>query len=342
NLSPHQNNTTTPIYRVGFLFNHEHLHQISHSATVGFVLSTLSPAVEVILIASSAAQLDYLQTLARDYPDHNCKFRLITLSPLLKTIGTVIDKALPFTKVMMLRQNLEVFREQDALVVPEKTSLLLRSRFGLSDLKFIYTAHGAGDRAIGFDRTTANFDLIFLSGEKIRRRMQAEGILKTASSRIIGYPKFDAVDAFGRKPEKLFNNDRPTVLYNPHFDPELSSWYKHGQAILEYFYRSDRYNLIFAPHVMLFTRKIHLSPTKYRPGWVWKIPSRYKSCPHILIDTGSLACTDMTYTLAADVYLGDVSSQIWEFLVHPKPCLFVNTHNVAWEDDPNYLHWHTG
>lgn len=29
----------------------------------------------------------------------------------------------------------------------------------------------------------------------------------------------------------------------------------------------------------------------------------------------------MTYTPAADIYLGDVSSQSYEFLLDPRPCL---------------------
>ena len=33
----------------------------------------------------------------------------------------------------------------------------------------------------------------------------------------------------------------------------------------------------------------------------------------------------MTYMRAADLYLGDCSSQIYEFLAHPRPCVFLNT-----------------
>ena len=44
----------------------------------------------------------------------------------------------------------------------------------------------------------------------------------------------------------------------------------------------------------------------------------------------------------ADIYLGDVSSQIYEFLASPRPCLFLNTHQVMWHDDQNYAHWRLG
>ncbi len=47
----------------------------------------------------------------------------------------------------------------------------------------------------------------------------------------------------------------------------------------------------------------------------------------------------MSYTTAADIYLGDVSSQVYEFLYEPRPCLFLNSHEFAWKSDPNFAHW---
>src|SRR3546814_6362259 len=47
-----------------------------------------------------------------------------------------------------------------------------------------------------------------------------------------------------RAGELLFDNDRPTVLYTPHFRPALSSWPKWGMAVLDLFANSNRYNLI--------------------------------------------------------------------------------------------------
>jgi CDP-glycerol glycerophosphotransferase (TagB/SpsB family) len=63
---------------------------------------------------------------------------------------------------------------------------------------------------------------------------------------------------------------------------------------------------------------------------------------NIRVDLGSNCCIDMTYTLGADIYLGDVSSQIYEFLLQPRPCVFLNAHGAQWQDDPNYLHWTCG
>ena len=62
----------------------------------------------------------------------------------------------------------------------------------------------------------------------------------------------------------------------------------------------------------------------------------------ILVDLGSRRSVDMTYTLAADLYVGDVSSQVYEFLVRPRPCLFVNAHDAAWEGSEDYAMWRFG
>jgi hypothetical protein len=227
-------------------------------------------------------------------------------------------------------------------VAPEKTSLLLRSTGGLKSLKFVHTRHGAGDRAIGFDRRSGEFDLVLMSGEKIRDRLQAAGLIVAGGYAIVGYPKFDACSVPDDARPRLFANDRPTVLYNPHCSPRLSSWFADGQKVLEAFYRSDKYNLIFAPHVMLFRKRIQISLKPFRVAWTGTVPERYLACPHILVDLGSERSTDMTYTEAADLYLGDVSSQIYEFLRRPRPCAFIDSHATDWQGDGNFRHWTCG
>ena len=81
------------------------------------------------------------------------------------------------------------------------------------------------------------------------------GLLNPGGYAITGYPKFDIAAGQGR-PIKFRGSNRPIVLYNPHVSPHLSSWYKQGRAVLDYFLASDRYNLIFAPHIMMFERRM--------------------------------------------------------------------------------------
>jgi hypothetical protein len=250
------------------------------------------------------------------------------------------DRLVPARKLLVYRDNLDFFRQFDALVVSEKSSLILKARYGLDNIKFIHTRHGAGDRAIGFNAESAQFDLILVSGEKIRDRLVCDAGVPPEKIRITGYAKFDIIVP-EQKP--LFPaSDRPTILYNPHPSPHLSSWFKFGAEVLEQFYQSDRYNLIFAPHVMLFARPWTVTIDRLSIASVKKPAARYHEAPHMLMDLGSPACTDMTYTNAADLYLGDVSSQVYEFLNRPRPCLFLDAHDTPWQGNPNYRHWTTG
>jgi CDP-glycerol glycerophosphotransferase (TagB/SpsB family) len=201
--------------------------------------------------------------------------------------------------------------------------------------------HGSGDRNVAYHPELAQFDLFLLSGQKLADEMVRHGIARADQCRLIGYPKFDTVDLAERP--RVFDNDRPIFVYNPHFDPYLSSWYDQGNAVLEYFRRNPQFNLIFAPHIMLFRKKLHVSleyrAIRIRPD----IDPTYRDCPNILIDTNSIRLSNMSYTRAADVYIGDVSSQVYEFLARPRACFFLDTHSRTRPGDPlPYEFWQNG
>lgn len=337
----HYAKPAAPSVRCGFLFNHDHLHQIAHSAPIAFELIRHAAHLQVTLLVTSQQQYDCLKSAAARYNVTDCDIRLLRLPLLLRALQRLLDAVLPFSRVLMLLLNRAQFAALDVLVVPEKTSLLLRSLFGLKNLKFVHTRHGAGDREIGFDRASGEFDLVLMSGEKIRDRLKSAGLLKQDGYAIVGYPKFDLHANIVARP-KLFNNNRPTVLYIPHCSPRLSSWYRDGRAVLEAFYQSDKYNLIVAPHVMLFKKSVQISIDRLSVDTPGDIPARYRDCPHMLIDTGSEQSCDMTYTQAADLYLGDASSQVYEFLHRPRPCVFLNSHSIEWQHNDNFRHWNAG
>lgn len=325
--------------RIGFLFNHDALHQVSHSAPVIAEL-VLRPGADVTVLTSSRAQEARVRSLLGDASG---SVRFVRLD--IGRVAAALDRALrwvaPFRRIAVLRDNLAAFAALDILVVPETTSLLLRDRFGLDRLKFVWIPHGAGDRSVGFRAVARGFDLILLSGAKVRDRMLAAGILTPDNHAIVGYPKFDTLDPAAELPP-LFDNGRPTVLYNPHFDPALSSWYAMGRQIIDWFAGQTRFNLIVAPHVMLFKRRLHSSVEHRRVRWRGPIGDRYRGLPHILIDEGSTRSVDMTYTRSADLYLGDASSQIYEWIARPRPAVFLNPGHVDWGDNPDFAHWHLG
>ncbi len=236
------------------------------------------------------------------------------------------------SKLAILIANLGKLRSMDALVVAERTSTLLK-RLPIKTPAMIHIPHGAGDRARSYDKRIALFDHVIVAGPKDKRRMIELGLVTDESCSVSGYIKAAALKAMTPQRPKLFKNDRPTVLYNPHFSGELSSWPVFGQDVLEHFVNQSRYNLIFAPHIRMFAGAAQTERQAI---------DAYDAHDHIHIDLGSDRSTDMTYTRAADIYLGDVSSQVYEFLLSPGPCLFLSREKFNWQDDPDFAHWRYG
>jgi hypothetical protein len=325
--------------RIGFLFNHDELHQVAHIAPIISALQRQVPGARVEVITSSERQAEAV----REFLDPACPMPVFwSIRPNLgsRLLESMLGNMVPLNRLSSLKRNTALFREFDALVVPETTTTFLKKQGQMDRPKLIFFPHGAGDRSIGFSPEIGLFDYVLLPGAKTRDRMLAAGVIRPDNHRIVGYPKFEA---YGDRPRvKLFDNDRPTVLYNPHFDPLLSSWFRFGEQVLDYFANQDDYNLIVAPHVMLFQRKLLASVEHRLLRFRQRIDPRYARLDHIHIDTGSTRSVDMTYTSAADIYLGDVSSQIYEFIRTPRPAIFLNSHDAEWRGNPNYEHWNFG
>lgn len=326
--------------RIGFLFNHDQIHQVAHSLPIAMALANGGFDGEIIVATTNDRLAAEVRRLAGPMLGATIRHVALALAPRSAKMARVLGGLLPAGKLLLYRDNLDFFRSLDLLVVAEKTSLLLKTRYGLSDLTMIHTRHGAGDRAIGFDPASARFDHVLCSGEKIRRRLIAEAGVDPDTVSIVGYPKFDMVRQAGRTHH--IARERPVALYNPHVSPHLSSWYKHGRVVLEHFGRDDSRELIFAPHVMLFERPFVVTIDRLSVNRAGKIDNRYLHGDNMHFDLGSRASTDMSYTMAADIYIGDASSQVYEFLLRPRPCIFLNSHGVKWRDDPNYAHWQAG
>lgn len=326
--------------RIGFLFNHDQIHQIAHSLPIALALAESGFDGEILVATTNAALAEEVRRIGGDLIGTRIEHVELAPAAASRRLDALFGKLLPARKLLIYRDNLDFFRSLDVLVVAEKASLLLKTRYGLDKLAMIHTRHGAGDRAIGFDKASAAFDHVLCSGPKIRDRLIAEAGLDPGAVTIVGYPKFDLVR--GQVSHDFLPTVEQAVLYNPHPSPHLSSWYRHGHDVFEHFLDNPRQGLIFAPHVMLFQRSFVVTVDKLSIDRAGAIPPRFLRGDNIRIDLGSRASTDMTYTLAGDIYLGDASSQVYEFLLRPRPCIFVNSHRYAWEGDPNFRHWQTG
>ncbi|MEQ1510607.1 MAG: hypothetical protein ABL909_09450 [Sphingopyxis sp.] len=331
-----------PSMRIGFLFNHDQVHQVAHSLPIALALARRGCDAEIIIAITSAKIGDEVLRLAGGALPNGITLNQLGLTSWSsRLLSGALGRFIPAAKLLIYRDNLDFFHSLDALIVTERTSLILKTRYGLSRLMMILSDHGAGDRAIGFGRSTAQFDHILAAGQKIADRLIAEAGVHPDQITITGYPKFDLAPPPPPK-LKFSGNGKPIVLYNPHVSPHLSSWYKSGRAVLDFFLDNPEYNLIFAPHIMMFTRRAVVTIDRLRIDFPGQLDPKYVAAPNIHVDVDSAALTDMSYTNVADIYLGDVSSQIYEFLKSPRPCAFLNSHAIDWAGDANYAHWQAG
>jgi hypothetical protein len=315
--------------RLCFFFNAQ-IHQIFHALPMAIELSR-EPGFAIDVMAATEDHLALARDIATTRGAGPIRF-LRCGGRWLDALAAITGGSTP-PKIASLLAARRSLRHYDAIVVPERTSLLLK-RLGLSQTRFIHTCHGAGDRAVGYDRRIAQFDFVLLAGEKQRRRMLDEGLIREGHYAIAGYSKFDLTRRHGER-QRLFPQERPTILYNPHFSTSLSSWASMGEDIIRQFAQDDRFNLIVAPHIRLFDNRRKRAAMEKRLA-------PFAGLPHVHIDLGSRASVDMRYVHMASLYLGDVSSQIYEYLARPRPCLFLNSHRADWQEDRSYGHWRYG
>lgn len=331
--------------RILFLFNHDAAHQAAHIAGIAAALALRQPNIEVIAATGTPAIAATVRRIVPQAAHDAINWLDLSLPGWLDTALAPVNAVAPARRLARLRHNVGLFAGTDMIVSTERTCLRvrrrLRARMGEAAPLFAYVPHGSGDRNVAYHPELAQFDLFLLSGQKLVDEMVAHGITSADRCRLIGYPKFDTIDRAARP--RFFDNDLPVVVYNPHFDPHLSSWFSIGPDILRLFAaQSDRFNLIFAPHVMLFRKRLHISPEYRIAKWRPDIPTEILAAPNVLIDVDGPRLFDMSYTLAADVYLGDMSSQVYEFLVRPRACMFLDVHSGSSPAAPPYEMWRNG
>jgi hypothetical protein len=227
----------------------------------------------------------------------------------------------PPPRWLTLRLHWRRFQQNDLVVTTECTTEYLKLETPF-DKPMIRMRHGAGDREGGYRRKIASFDGVIVNGAKDRQRMIAFGLMPPERIAVCGYCKFEAVSP----PYDPFGDGKPLVLYNPHFDPTVSSWYGHHRQVLDAMAALKDWNFVVAPHVKVAKgRSLGRSPGS-----------------NVIIDPGSVHSIDMSYAGAAAVYIGDASSQIYEFIRTPRPCLFLNLDHHSWRDNPHFNHWRFG
>jgi len=298
------------------------IHHILHLIPPASELAKASD-VKVIIYVTHPDEKAICESVLRNLDLNNPDVRILSANPFLKALSP---------KLSILFGNVSRLKTLDALIVAERTSTILRHWPGKFPV-FIHTPHGAGDRAKSYDPRIRHFDHVLVAGDKDKARMIEKGIVRDDNCFVTGYIKPYVVRQLGVELPKLFPTDHPIVLYNPHFHKTLSSWPEFGFELLESFAQSETFNFIIAPHMRLFDGASETLRARIEA---------YQKYPNIHIDLGSPRSTDMTYTRLADIYLGDVSSQVYEFLSEAKPCMFIGPETTPWKDNPDYAHWQYG
>ncbi|MBB5280836.1 hypothetical protein HNQ87_002005 [Pacificimonas flava] len=231
-------------------------------------------------------------------------------------------------KMPMLARLAPALARTPVAVCAEQTSLWLPRLLPLKT-RFVKTSHGVGSMSARDDkrRRAAFFTMVPSERERatyLQRGMNPQRIAAT------GYVKAAFRHRTATRPR--FPEARPVLLYTPHWRAERSSWPVWGQEIVTMLAAQDRYNVILAPHQRL---------VETCPG-VRGALAAVADLPHMHCDLDSFAMVDGSYTAAADLYLGDTSSQLLEFLMTPRPAVFLNTHETDWPSDPSYDMWGAG
>lgn len=312
--------------RIGFIYFH-HIHHALHSLPIAFELSSLGFNVDLLITSNSI--LKVINDIKHLYPNQKCNITFLKGSMFYR-YANFRKKKYPRPRIMMEKYASDL-NNYDILVGTSFETHRLLDNIKIKYPKYVLAFHGIGVRDYGFPSSLKKYDLLLLPGRSMVQHLRKAKLVKDGNWEVIGYPKFDFAIRIKEQINPLFTNQKPTVIYNPHWNRKVSSWYDWGKNILDYFSNSTKYNLIFAPHILI---------KEWKQRWLRL--QKYKDCPNIHIDLSSQRLIDMTYTISANAYLGDVSSQVFEFLYKPRPCLFLNNKKLVKKKDRDFPQWSFG
>ncbi len=315
--------------KVGFIYLDE-LQHVPHFLPPAIALAARGVRVDILTYEGGHR---YLKTMLNKLGGE--KLNIVQLSTFFyrKILEKLRDRQQP-SAFYIYRKHLHKLLTYDALVFTDHTAgIIYQARGKAAKPKLVFIDHGAGDGAYGYKESHNLFDLVLVAGMKKATRLVRDIPDHHFKLKVAGYAKFDLLNN-EKEDIRLFEEGNPVVLYCPHFSRQLSSWYSMGRDILNFFRNHPEYNLIFAPHFNLFNKK----------GFEKRaaVDRKYYDAPNIHVDLGSIRSVNMTYARYADIYLGDVSSQVYEFMYLTRPLIFINHQNIFWQKDDNYLMWQAG
>ena len=306
------------------------LHQLYHSAMIAMELGVITEKNDVLCLSCNPEHTKILKQIKSFYPA--TKTEIVELAQPFRYKYLNLKKKLYPSVNAMVKRATKYLKEADFIITTSHSTPKMLKKFNITKPKIIYQYHGCGDRKYGFDPGFKQFDFMLLPGKYHQARLMEEKIISENHTKVIGWPKFDYSGMAGET--KLFNNDNPTFLYTPHWKVELTSYNKFAEKILKYFSDNPQYNLIFAPHLLI---------KHWKTAYNYNINFGHFNSDNIRIDYGSDFSTNGAYLKFSDIYIGDVSSMVFEFIAMKlRPCIFLNAHNITWKNNADYRFWEYG
>ncbi|MCC2975590.1 hypothetical protein LK533_02740 [Sphingomonas sp. PL-96] len=312
--------------RVAFLFLGETL-LIPHLFPIVEALADLAPDLPQDLWVSTSMHEALIGGWLAERPGSAIRIRRAPgFGQVAVDAGT--NPPLP-AKLPMLARLAPRLARVPVAVCAEQTSLWLPRVLPMLPTRFVKTSHGVGSMSARDDRRRRAAWRTLVPSERERQTYLVRGM---PPERIVatGYVKAEFRQRSYARPD--FAETRPVLLYNPHWQQHRSSWWRWGEQVVRQVLAEGKWNLIFAPHQRLVER----APE------VQALCDQLQGRGDVHCDYQSFAAVDGSYTAVADAYLGDTSSQVLEFLMRPRPCVFLNAQQAAWAEDPSYAMWVAG
>lgn len=303
-----------PTAHVAFLFLGEML-LVPHLWPIVDALARERPDLTIDLWISTSVHEDLLSRWMDPVVHGKVQLRRAPGYSLQPVLHAGDNPQLP-AKMPMLARLAPRLAHVPVVVCAEQTSLWLPRLLPMRS-RFIFTVHGAGPLNYNKDGRLRFASRLFvpsdyLTEDHVRHGIARENIVVT------GYVK--ASFAPSLTSDMIFPEARPVVLYTPHWQSYRSSWGDWGRQIVQMLAEQSKFNVIIAPHQRLSERDPEARA----------FLDRFSGQRHMHEDSGSFAMVDGSYTRMADVYLGDSSSQIIEFLANPRPCVIADSPSMTW------------
>jgi hypothetical protein len=284
-----------------FCYN-QSIHHIHHTLFIAIELSNIQNQYPVTVLSTSHEASQIIEGELAAIPN---RVRLIKIKhPWYRHSGYHVNW---FVFLCRLRMHRPL-----AVVVTEYFDNVFRQL----NVKtaWIFTSHGPENRGFSHPHIK-DYDLVFCASEEDARRVE-NLIGPLTNYQAFGYSKLDYL-YYHPNPDRQARKERPTIIYNPHFDKTQSSFYQSGLALLRALSNGNRYDILFMPHPDL---------SRKHPRLVQQAAQQ----PQVtLIDRPKI---NFDYFAEADLYITDVSSAAYEWLVFNRPVVFFNPQLLSAEN----------